>query len=406
MKNEYDVIVIGAGPAGSIAAKTAAIRGCSVLLIEKRPEIGVPVRCAEGTSKTELMKFVDIDPAFICNELHAAVVHAPNGTSFSVTTNMSGIDSEAGIILDRKIFDRHLAKLAADAGADVYTKTAATGLIIEEINNEEKTVAGVVLNHLGEEIRIRSKIVIAADGIESKIARMAGIDTTLKLNDIESGVQFLIYDESIRPAECEIFLGNEIAPGGYIWVFPKGNNTANVGIGISKNRNGKKAIDYLESFMSEKFPNAKILGTFFGGVPVSGGLEKITANGLMLAGDAARQTDPITGAGIRYATYAGEMAGRTAAEAIAAGDCSDKFLKKYQTEWDQTLGKTIKRNYKIKKAYDSWTDEEMNHIAKMAAALPLEDFELKEAIVAVLKSDKKLMWKMKGVYYDLLKSLI
>lgn len=402
MKTEYDVIVVGAGPAGSVAAKTAAEKGCSVLLIEKRQEIGVPIRCAEGTSKTELLKFIDIDPSFICSELNAAEVHAPDGTSFKITTKMSGIEGEAGIILDRKLFDRHLAALAAAAGADVYTKTTATDLILRDGKTE-----GAVLNRLGEEKRIRSKIVIAADGIESRTARLAGIDSTLKPEEIESGIQFLLYDETIDQTKVDIFIGRETAPGGYVWVFPKGNRTANVGIGILGEACGpKNAVHFLEKFIADKFPNARILGTAFGGIPVSGGLKKITADGLMIAGDAAGQTDPITGAGIRYATYAGEMAGRIAAEAVAAGDCSDRFLRKYQTEWDSTLGKTLRRNYKIKEAYVAWTDEDMNRIAQMAAGLPLEDFELKEAIIAVLKTDKKLLWKMKSVYYDLLKSMI
>lgn len=402
MKTEYDVIVVGAGPAGSTAAKTAAEKGCSVLLIEKRQEIGVPVRCAEGTSKTELLKFIDINPSFVSNELNVAEIHAPDSTSFKITTKMSGIDGEAGIILDRKIFDRYLADLAAAAGADVYTKTTATNLIIKDGKTE-----GVVLNHLGEEREIRSKIVIGADGVESKIARFAGIDSALKPKEIESGIQFLLYDETIDQNKADIFIGKEIAPGGYVWIFPKGNHTANVGIGILGNTGGeKKAIHYLEKFIAGKFPNARIIGTAFGGIPVSGGLEKITADGLMLAGDAARQTDPITGAGIRYATYAGEMAGRIAAEAVAAGDYSNRFLKRYQTEWDGTLGKTLRRNYKIKEAYNTWTDEDMNRIAQMAAGLPLEDFELKEAMIAVLKTDKKQLWKMKGIYYDLLKSMI
>lgn len=402
MKTEYDVIVVGAGPAGSIAAKTAAENGCSVLLIEKRQEIGVPVRCAEGTSKTELMKFIEIEPAFVCNELNRAEIHAPDGTSFSVTTKMSGIDGEAGIILDRKIFDRRLAELAVDAGADVYTKTAAVELLIEN-----GAVVGAVLERLGEKRAVRSKIVIGADGIESKIARSAGIDSTPDPKDIETGAQYLLYDESINPDKCDIFIGREIAPGGYVWIFPKGRCTANVGIGILGSRSGPgAALALLDRFVAEKFPNAKILGTAFGGIPVSGGLKKITADGLMLVGDAAHQTDPITGAGIRYATYAGEAAGRVAAQAVRAGDCSNAFLKRYQTEWEETLGKTLRRNYKIKEAYIGWTDEDLNRISKMAAGLPLEEFELKEAIVAVLKTDKNLLWKMKGVYYDLLKSML
>lgn len=402
MKTEYDVIVVGAGPAGSIAAKTAAEKGCSVLLIEKRQEIGVPIRCAEGTSKTELKRFIEIDPAFICNELTNAKMHAPDGTSLEFTTKLSGIYGETGVIMDRKIFDRHLAHLAACAGAEVYTKTSATGLIIEN-----GKVEGAILNYQGEEKKVKSKIVIGADGIESRIARFAGIDTTLKLKDIESCIQFLLYDESIDQTKIEFFVGREVAPGGYIWIFPKGKKTANVGIGIIGSESGqKRAKDYLDKFIAQRFPNARILGTAFGAVPASGVPSRITADGLMLAGDAARQADPITGAGIRYAMYAGEMTGRTAAEAIAAGDCSNKFLRKYQDEWNKTLGKIIRRNYKIKEAYMTWTDEDLNRIIKTASGLPLDDLKLTEVFAAVIKTDKKMLWKMKGVYYDLLKSMI
>ncbi|MDV0447184.1 Thiamine thiazole synthase [Methanosarcinaceae archaeon Ag5] len=409
MKSEYDVIVVGAGPAGSVAAKTVASAGFSVLLIEKRQEIGVSIRCAEGTSKTELLKFIDLNdedaPDFICAELHKATVHAPDGTHFSITTKMSGIDGESGVILDRKIFDRHLAMLAGKAGADVYTKTAAIELIIET----DGAVSGVKVSRLGNVFDVRSKIVIGADGVESLVARWFGLSESLRLKDIETGFQYLLWDETIDQTQCQVYLGEQVAPGGYVWVFPKGNNTANVGIGLlgskTKEDDGR-SVDFLDRFVQKEFPNAKIIGTAFGAVPVSGGLEKIAGNGVMIAGDAAGHSDPITGAGIRNAMYAGQMAGETAIRALAAGDFSERFLSSYQSEWEKTIGKGLRRNFKIKEAYATWTDDEINAIAKIAAGLPLEDFELKEAMIAVLKSDKKLLWKLRSVYADLIKSVL
>src|SRR5512145_246568 len=129
MKNSYDVLVIGAGPAGSIAAKTAAEKGLDVLLIEKRQEIGDPVRCAEGVNKEYLKKHVEIDKQWICADLKGSRIFSPDGTKVEMAEEISG--GEVGYVLERKVFDRALAEEAAKAGAEVRVKTRATGLILE-----------------------------------------------------------------------------------------------------------------------------------------------------------------------------------------------------------------------------------------------------------------------------------
>ncbi len=125
MKDSYDVIVAGAGPAGSVAAKTAAERGLSVLLVEKKQEIGEPVRCAEGITAEGLRQFLEPDPKWICGCIRRAKFLAP-GASLTFSD-----DCDAAYVLDRKVFDRELARQAAAAGADVITKTPVTGLIVE-----------------------------------------------------------------------------------------------------------------------------------------------------------------------------------------------------------------------------------------------------------------------------------
>ncbi|MDI3540015.1 MAG: digeranylgeranylglycerophospholipid reductase, partial [Methanolobus sp.] len=240
MKDQYDVIVVGAGPAGSIAAKTAAMKGLSVLMIEKRQEIGDPVRCAEGVSKVWLRKHIEPDHRWICADVKGSRIFSPDGTMIEMAEEIAG--GEVGYVLERKIFDRALAYESAKAGAEVMVKTRATGLIIEN-----GFVRGVRLMHLGEEKDVRSKLVIGADGVESKVGRWAGIDTSLKPADLETCAQFLMGGTGIDQNYCYFFLGNEIAPGGYIWVFPKGKDLANVGIGILGSKSGKKhAIDYLK----------------------------------------------------------------------------------------------------------------------------------------------------------------
>jgi len=95
---------------------------------------------------------------------------------------------------------------------------------------------------------VEADIVVEADGVESKVGRWAGIDTSLKLSDIETCAQFLVAGIDVDQNFCQFYLGNEIAPAGYIWIFPKGKNQANVGIGILGSKSGKKRAEALLKF--------------------------------------------------------------------------------------------------------------------------------------------------------------
>ncbi|NLN43280.1 MAG: NAD(P)/FAD-dependent oxidoreductase [Methanosarcina sp.] len=397
MKGGYDVLVIGAGPAGSIAAKTAAEKGLDVLLIEKRQEIGDPVRCAEGVSKEYLKKHVEIDKRWICADLKASHIYAPDGTRIEMAEEISG--GEVGYVLERKVFDRALAEQAAKAGAEVRVKTRATGLIIDD-----DFVKGAKLMHLGKEYDVRAKIVIGADGIESKGGRWAGIDTSLKPTDIETCTQYLVAGVDVDQDHCEFYVGNEIAPGGYVWIFPKGEGKANIGIGILGSKTGKfkpRPIDYLNTFLEKKFPDAKIIEMVFGGVPVSGRIEKTSANGLMLIGDAARQADPITGGGILNAMDAGKLAGEAAYAAISSGDVSlQKLEEVYEKQWRATIGHEIDMSLVVKNCFINLNDEELNSLAHSLKYVKFERMNLFDLLQALFKANRKLLWDLRVLFKD------
>ncbi|MDK2912633.1 MAG: digeranylgeranylglycerophospholipid reductase [Methanolobus sp.] len=397
MKDQYDVIVVGAGPAGSIAAKTAAMKGLNVLMIEKRQEIGDPVRCAEGVSKVWLRKHIEPDHRWICADVKGSRIFSPDGTMIEMAEEIAG--GEVGYVLERKIFDRALAYESAKAGAEVMVKTRATGLIIEN-----GFVRGVRLMHLGEEREVRSKLVIGADGVESKVGRWAGIDTSLKPADLETCAQFLMSGTGIDQNYCYFYLGNEIAPCGYIWIFPKGEDLANVGIGILGNKSGKKhAVDYLKDFVGQKFPDAKILEIDVGGVPVSGSIERTIANGLMLVGDAARQSDPITGGGIINAMEAGKIAGEVAYEAISRNDVSTSMLELYEKRWRQTIGLEIDNSLIVKDVFVSFTDKEINSLAHSLEGVNFSSMSLIDLLYALFKANKKLLWDLRVLFKNVVK---
>jgi digeranylgeranylglycerophospholipid reductase len=397
VKEYYDMVVIGAGPAGSITAKTAAEKGLSVLLIEKRQEIGDPVRCAEGVSKVCLKKHIDLDDRWICADVKGSRIFAPDGTMIEMAEEVAG--AEVGYVLERKLFDRALAYESAKAGVEVFVKTRATGLIIED-----GFVRGVRIMHRGEEREVRCKIVIGADGVESKVGRWAGIDTSLKPVDIETCAQFLMSNTGIDQEYCYFYLGNEVAPAGYIWIFPKGNDLANVGIGILGSKSGQKtAVEYLEDFVADKFPDARVLEVDVGGVPVSGSIDKTIANGLMLVGDAARQSDPITGGGIVNAMEAGEIAGEVAYEAISSGDLSETKLREYEKKWRSTVGLEIDNSLIVKNVFIKFTDKELNDLAHSLKNVNFSTMSLLDLLYALFKANRRLLWDLRVLFKNVAK---
>ncbi|MGZ4934824.1 MAG: geranylgeranyl reductase family protein [Halobacteriota archaeon] len=381
MRDEYDVIVVGAGPGGSIAARTAA-EECDVLLIEKRQEIGSPVRCAEGVYLLpRLERHISLDKKWIASEIRGLQMHAPDGTMLEL------IGEEYQLNLERKIFDRQLAKDAARAGAHVMVRTRATGLIMDN-----GAVKGVTMNRLGEDFEVRSKVVIGADGVESQVGRWGGINTTLKLRDIESCVQYHVENVDIAQDILQFYAGSQYAPRGYAWAFPKGGRAANIGLGVlGSNLNAKRPIDYLNEFVADKFPEGQPVELVMGGVPVSDALETIVSDGLMLVGDAAHHTLPLVGGGITTAMDGGAIAGRVAGKAVHENDASVRVLREYETEWMSTFGKLLKRMYKAKEFIVSRSDEDLNRIAHAFQGIQPDEMSPKGITMRLLKKDPKLL---------------
>lgn len=384
-----DVIVVGAGPGGSMAAKTAAIAGLDVVMLEKRQEIGDPVRCAEGVSKRSLYKMVKPEPEWIAAEVKGAVIYSPDKSSIVMSEDRSG--SEVGYVLERKVFDRGLAMQAARAGARVLVKTRATGLLMND-----GVPYGVQAMQVGEPLRIEAPIIIGADGVESKVGRWAGIDTTLSLSDVESCAQFLVSDPGIDEDYTNFYLGNSVAPSGYAWSFPKGEKLANIGLGIqgSRSRPGE-AIRMLREFMKKHFPNGKIVEMVVGGDPCSGPIESTTSDGVMLVGDAARQTDPLTGGGILNAMEAGIIAGEVAAKAIAAGNTRKEGLKEYEDRWREDLGRRLARSLEFKEFFVKLTDKDLNMLIGSLAKEDISKMDLQGLLRVLFRLNPKLLWELR-----------
>ncbi len=383
-----DVVVIGGGPGGSMAAKTAAESGLKVVLLEKRQEIGEPIRCAEGVSiRSELRDLITVQPDWVSTEVNGVKLHSPNNDN--VFMNVSGSAEGGGYVLERKKFDRGLALQAAGSGAEVLIKTQATGLAKRY---GQFTVSAI---SQGESLQIAAPLIIGADGVESKVARWAGIDTRLRPEDIMVCAQFQVYDAGIDQGRCEFFFGNRLAPGGYVWIFPKGGRLANVGIGIQGSQSGPGLpITLLESFLQRRMPRAKILQIVAGGIPTSGPLNNTTSDGIMLVGDAAHQSDPLTGGGIINAMKAGVMAGEVAGKAVSSGDVSKAALGEYEDKWRSSIGKQIKNRYLAKNLFLKLTDDDLNHLAGSLHGKDISMMNARDLLKSLFKQDRRLLWKL------------
>ncbi|MDY6985703.1 MAG: NAD(P)/FAD-dependent oxidoreductase [Candidatus Thermoplasmatota archaeon] len=389
---EYDIIVVGAGPAGSMAAMEAAKQGARVLIIEKRQEAGSPVRCAEGVGKEGLLKTgIKIDNRWISNEVKGAKLIAPNRITVELSSEHAG--NEVGFVLERKIFDRYLLCEAARQGADVTMKSSALGVI-----KDENGIRGVEVESSDGVHRIESKVVIACDGRESKVARSAGIDTKLKLKDMESCAEYLMVNVDYDEDFTHFYVGQCYAPGGYVWVFPKGEGIANVGTGVLGSKIGKRTgypKELLDRFIknNREFEDAKIVEHISGTVPVALPLEKTYIDGLLIAGDAAHLTDPITGGGIINAMVSGKLAGSVAAKHIY----EHTDLSEYEKLWKKELESALIRDYIMKERFVNMSDNTLNLIADSLKDYRFSDLGMGGIIDAIREKHPELMSELEGL---------
>ncbi|WP_297477022.1 NAD(P)/FAD-dependent oxidoreductase [Thermococcus sp.] len=395
MSWRYDVVVVGAGIAGPIVARNVAKAGYSVLLIDKKPAIGSPKQCAEGISIKVFDKYdIPYDKRYINREIYGAKLYSPSGHELELRYKEA-----SGVILERKVFDKMLAYYAAKAGADVLARTEALDVI-----RKDGKIAGIKAKHEDEPVEIYADIIVAADGVESMIARKAGINTYAPPHEFDSSYEYEMLIEGYDPDLIHLWFGNEVAPRGYVWVFPKDEDRANVGIGIASDH-PETAKYYLDKWLEEnKIPAKKILEVNVGVVPVGGFVKELVKNNVLVVGDAARQVNPMHGGGMAEAMEAGTIASKWIVKALEEENLS--LLQNYTKEWWETDGKRLEKVLKVRKVTEKLTDEDLDLFIQILSGADAEKIaggDYVEVIKALLKHPKVLMSKRR---LSLLKQLL
>jgi len=278
----YSAVVVGAGPAGSTAARFLLEMGHEVLLIDQKGVVGIPKQCAEGLFRACFPEFSMASGDFLAGNAHHLEVVFPNGTSYRVRDDIC--------MLDRPSFDQHLLNLAESAGAELLLGEKVVGV---------DPLAGEVSLACGKSVH--GKIIIGADGPASRVARSMGLRNQLipaaqvEMTWSRDSTIYAYLDKDVSPYSC--------------WIFPKNETgTANVGC--------FGTVSVLQKFISKYQIQGNILKKNGGAIPV-GVQAKLQEGNALLIGDAGGLTNPFTGGGL----YPAARSARMAAQSI------DEFLK-------------------------------------------------------------------------------
>jgi len=375
---DYDVVVVGAGPAGCLAAKYAAKNGAKTLIIEEHASIGSPVQCA-GLLSTSAIRECEVVPDSGFHPITGAFVYAPGGRRIRI----SGGEIKAYVV-DRRIFDRMLVENAIRSGAEILMRTRAVGIDIGRGAGGRGRRRILHVEIEGEPDVIEADVVIGADGVQSRIARWAGLDTP---DTVLSGAQVSTIYDFEDPGFVEIFPGS-CAPGFFAWAIPC-HGSARIGLAVrpgfgSGSVGGAGVVHesawvHLKRLLSEhpvvsEKCDPGIAGIVLGGIPISVP-QQTAADGLLIVGDAAGQVKPTSGGGVYPGAVCAKIAGKIAADAVMEGDMSVRRLSEYDKLWRARIGGEFAIGRRINGWMARLSDSEINRLIRV-----LDDDELLDLI--------------------------
>lgn len=339
MSPQFDVAVVGAGPAGSTTARILALKGFKTALIDRRSQVGVPIHC--GELLPTLPELHDIFPRskrlqylgkvpneLVTNKTSRTQLISPQGhvVEFKFGTN----------IIDRTKYDQYLAQHASDAGCETFLRSTVTN---RSASNNLK-----IKSRSGPDT-VDAKVVVGADGPSSIIARTLGNSYSSPDQDLSPSINFIMKDVECDENVVQMFFGKNIAPGGYSWIIPKGESMANVGFGIRRciSTPGTSLLTYLKHFISKnkiaapQLKRAKVVSRVGAIIPVAGPVPTTSSENAVLVGDAAGHVMASNGGGVPTALSGGSIAGHV----IAAHLEEQTPLSAYDRTWKYEFGKEL-----------------------------------------------------------------
>ena len=363
---DFDIVVVGAGPAGSSAAHEAARNGSSVALLEKESVVAETVRTSGVTWIKDAQSFGIPEDCY--NPIKNYSFCSPSNT-----VTISDDVAKAAVLDVRKTY-RHLAKQAQESGAKLFVDTNVTDVITDE----QKKPIGVIAKSADKEIKFNAKVVIDCSGFQSVVGKMLGLVT--QWERFGAGAEYEVRAENVDDKTWWLMVGQKYSPAGYAWIFPVGGDIVRIGVGIGKPESNVDPTERLNELMENKEGPIKDLGAItkiefhYGLIPNDGLSRKTVYDNLILVGDSAGQANPLVLEGIRYAIRFGRVAGKVASDSVKNDDTSENALKPYETDWKKAIESKINSASKVQNRWIGLSDEQWEKELDVISELSADEF--------------------------------
>jgi digeranylgeranylglycerophospholipid reductase len=361
-----DVIVVGAGPAGSFSALQAAKLGAQVIICEEHNKVGVSSHCTGHISLAGIKRFsLKLPKSVFENKIKSAIFYSPSGYRFSVR-----FSSPVTCVVNRELLDQHLSNMALKAGVKILNNTYVKSFLIER-----DAVRGVIIKGKKMPQKLISKVVIDAEGVSSSLLKRAGLPSLnrrMVINGVQAEVDRI---DNIDNDTVEVFLSHRFASGFFAWIVPRSDGTAKVGLGTEKG-NPRECLRHFIShnqIARQRLKRSHVTNLVYHPISLGGPISRTFYDGLLIVGDAASHVKPTTGGGIIMGLTCAKIAGKVAAYAVRYRDSSLNFLSEYERRWKKKIGFDMMAMKLLRLMLNGFSDKQLDQFIALCTRLRLDE---------------------------------